>query len=129
MSATDRRSLAAVFAGGVAGALTRTGLVEAFPPHPGHWPWVTFGVNVVGAFVLGLLAARMAHDDVRRLLAGTGFCSALTTFSTVQIELLDMLDQDRLGLAAGYVAASLAAGLLAVAVATRIAAPREEATA
>ncbi len=57
----------------------------------------------------------------RRPLLGTGLCGALTTFSTIQVELLQMLDADRLGLAAAYAAVSLALGLLAVALATNLA--------
>jgi fluoride ion exporter CrcB/FEX len=56
----------------------------------------------------------------RRPFLGTGVCGALTTFSTVQIEVLDMLDHGTVGLAAGYVAASIGAGFLAVAAATNL---------
>jgi CrcB protein len=104
-----RRELAAVFAGGVVGALARAGVAEAWPPQPGHWPWATFLVNVAGAFVLGAVVARRYP----RALLGQGFCGALTTFSTLQLELLQMLDAGRSGLALAYAAASLAAGLAA----------------
>ncbi len=103
------RVLAAVFAGGIVGALARTGVVEALPHDPGHWPWATLLVNVAGAFVLGLVAARR----YRRALLGQGFCGALTTFSAFQLELLQMLDAGRAGLALACAAASLAAGLAA----------------
>lgn len=55
----DRRELAAVFAGGFLGALLRYGLDEAFADDPGSWPWATFIVNVVGAFLLGYFATRL----------------------------------------------------------------------
>ncbi len=103
------RELAAVFIGGVVGALARTGVAEALPPEPGHWPWATLLVNVAGAFVLGAVAAR----GYRRALLGQGFCGALTTFSAFQLELLHMLDADRTGLALAYAAVSLALGLAA----------------
>src|SRR3954462_10317977 len=112
----DARELGAVFAGGVAGALARAGVAEAVPPHAGHWPWATFAVNIAGAALLGwIVAGRRYHR-----LIGTGFCGALTTFSTMQLELLRMLDNDCFGLAAGYVSASIAAGLIAVHVAGRV---------
>ena len=99
----DRRELAAIFAGGFVGALARLGLVEALPPAPGEWPWATFVVNVVGAFALGYFTTRLQErlplSAYRRPLLGTGFCGALTTFSTMQLELLQMLDDGRVALA------------------------------
>ena len=98
-----------MFAGGIAGALARMGVVELLRHDPGHWPWATLLVNLAGAFVLGLVAAR----GYRRALIGQGVCGALTTFSTFQLELLEMLDAGRAGLALAYAAVSLAAGLAA----------------
>jgi CrcB protein len=120
----DRRELAAVFAGGAAGALLRVALARAYPPAGGRWPWVTFAINVSGAFILGYLVTRLQErlplSTYRRPLAGTGFCGAYTTFSTMQLELLRMLDRRHYGLAAGYVVASVVAGYLAVFVATAL---------
>ena len=124
MPSFDRRELAAVFAGGVAGALARAGLVEALPHARGAWPWATFVVNVVGTALLGYLVTRLQErlplSAYRRPFLGTGACGALTTFSTMQVELLQMLDAGRAGLAAGYAAASLAAGFAAVFLATKL---------
>ena len=120
----DRRELAAIFAGGVIGALARLGLVEALPSTPGQWPWATFVANVVGALALGYFTTRLQErlplSAYRRPFLGTGLCGALTTFSTVQLELLQMLDHGEGGLAAGYAAASVAAGLLAIALTTNL---------
>ncbi len=109
-----RRELAAVFAGGIVGALARAGLVEAWPPAPGHWPWVTFAVNVAGSAVIAFAFARFDVTALGRWAIGPGFCGALTTFSTMQLELYRMVDADHLGLALGYAAASLALGLAAI---------------
>ena len=91
---------------------------------PGAWPWATFGVNVLGALVLGWLVTsvreRRPLPAYGRPLLGTGLCGALTTFSTMQVEPLDMLDGGHVALAAGYAAASVTAGLLAVALATNL---------
>jgi CrcB protein len=112
---TDRRELAAVFAGGFAGAIARAVVVGALPAGDG-WPWATFLVNVAGAFALGALLTRLPSGSLGRPLLGTGVCGALTTFSAMQLELLRMLDGGDLGLALLYAAGSVAAGLLAVAV-------------
>jgi fluoride exporter len=118
----DRRQLLAIFVGGVLGALARTGLVELWPPQAGRWPWATFVVNVVGAFLLGYFVTRLQErlplSAYRRPLLGTGLCGALTTFSTMQVELLRMLDHGRDGLAVLYAGASIVAGFAAVTVAT-----------
>lgn len=111
---SDRRELGAIFLGGAVGALVRAGLVEAVGDGAPAWPWVTFGVNVVGAFLLGYFVTRLQErlplSSYKRPLLGTGFCGALTTFSTMQVELLKMFDAGRIGLAAGYIAGSLLAG-------------------
>jgi fluoride exporter len=120
----DRRELAAIFVGGAIGAVVRYGLAEALPHDAGTWPWATFIVNLAGALALGYLTTRLQErlppTAYRRPLLGTGLCGALTTFSTVQIELLQMLDDGRAGLAAGYAAASIAAGVLAIAATTNL---------
>ena len=116
----DRRELAAIFAGGFAGAIARAELTVAFPTGSGEWPWVTFAVNVAGAFLLGYLATRLPPSSPRRPLLATGFCGALTTFSTMQVELLHMLDDDHIWLALAYALGSVVAGFAAVALATNL---------
>ena len=120
MGAVSATDLTAVFAGGAAGTLARAGLLEAVPVVPGAWPWATFAANVAGAFVLGVVAARTAPASRARALLGTGVCGALTTFSAMQVELLQMLAAQRLTLALAYAAASVAAGLAAVALGRRL---------
>lgn len=120
----DRRELVAIFAGGFAGAVARAALAEAWPGTAGGWPWATFGVNVLGAFLLGYFTTRLQErlplSAYRRPLLGTGLCGALTTFSTMQIELLRMLDAGRVGLAVAYAVVSVVAGFAAVALATNL---------
>ena len=92
----DGREIAAIFAGGFIGAIARAALADMSPADARHWPWATFIVNVVGAFLLGYATTRLQErlplSSYRRPLLGTGFCGALTTFSTMQLELLRMLD-------------------------------------
>ena len=118
----DRREIAAIFAGGALGTLVRAALAEAFPHPATAWPWPTFGVNIVAAFLLGYFVTRLQErlplSSYRRPLLGTGLCGGLSTFSTMQVELLNMLSAHAWGLAAGYAAASIAAGYAAIHLAT-----------
>jgi fluoride exporter len=118
----ERQEIAAIAAGGAAGALLRVALARTAATGAADWPWVTFAVNLAGAFALGYFATRLQErlplSAYRRPLLGTGLCGALTTFSTVQLELVRMLDHGRIGLATGYAAASVLAGFVAVAAAT-----------
>jgi len=120
----DRREVAAVFAGGFVGTITRAELVDALPVRNGHWPWATFAVNLAGAFLLGYFTTRLQErlplSSYRRPLLGTGLCGGLTTFSTMQVELLRMLDRSQFALALAYALVSVAAGFVAVAVATNL---------
>ncbi len=120
----DGRELAAVFVGGALGTVARAALETLAAPDPGRWPWPTFIVNIVGAFLLGYFATRLLErlpvSSYRRPLLGTGLCGGLTTFSTMQVETIKMLEHHHYGLAAGYTAASIAAGLLAVYIATAL---------
>ncbi len=113
------RELTAVFAGGCIGAIARVVLAEAIVSDAGSWPWATFVANVAGALALGFVATGTLTRG-RMLLLGPGLCGALTTFSTMQLELLLMLDAGRWELAASYASASVAAGLGAVGVAARV---------
>lgn len=87
----------------------------------GVFPWGTLIVNVIGSLILGaLVGLGVRHHLPAAVVAliGTGFCGALTTFSTMQVELLEMLDAHRYGLAVSYAGASVAAGFAAVHLAT-----------
>jgi CrcB protein len=99
----------AVMLGGAAGTLARAGVAEALPVTPGHWPWATLLVNLFGTALLGWVVAA----DRWRPLVGTGFCGALTTFSTFQVELVHLADEGHVPLAAAYLVTSVAAGLAA----------------
>jgi fluoride exporter len=120
----DRRELAAIFCGGIVGALARTALAQAFGDSAHTWPWAIFAINVVGAFLLGYFVTRLAErlptSAYKRPFLGTGVCGALTTFSTVQLELYKMTRAHEWGLAVGYAAATLLAGFAAVTLATAL---------
>ncbi|MGZ4577375.1 MAG: fluoride efflux transporter CrcB, partial [Mycobacterium sp.] len=67
----------------------------------------------LGYFTTRLLE-RLPVSSYRRPLLGTGFCGGLTTFSTMQVETLKMVQHDHWGLAVAYTATSILLGLLAV---------------
>lgn len=117
LSRFERRRLAAIYVGGVLGALARVGLAEAAPHGPGEWPWGTFTVNMAGALLLGYVFARLGdhpEESLAHPLLTSGVCGTLTTFSTLQLELFEMVDSGHIGLAATYVAVTLAVGFLCV---------------
>jgi CrcB protein len=124
MPQLDRREIAAIFLGGMAGSLLRVWLGETFSSGVADWPWAIFAINVSGSFVLAYLATRLQErlpqSTYRRPLLGTGFCGAYTTFSTMQVEILQMLDHHRYGLASAYALCSIAAGYLAISAATAL---------
>jgi CrcB protein len=108
----------AVAVGGAAGGYLRVGLsLLPWTGSAASWPWVTFAVNASGTFVLAftvaLLHARGRSTSLVRPLVGVGFCGALTTFSTLQLEVFRMLRADQWLLAAGYLGASMLAGVAA----------------
>jgi CrcB protein len=120
----DGREVAAVFAGGALGTLARAALAEAFPHSATAWPWPTFAVNIVAAFLLGYFVTRLQErlplSSYRRPLLGTGLCGGLSTFSTMQLEIVRMLDAHAWGLAVGYAAASIVAGYAAIQLSTAV---------
>lgn len=111
----DPRKLLAIYLGGVVGALLRVGLAEAAATGSGAWPWATFAANMTGALLLGWFFALFREHSEERLhhpFLGIGVCGTLTTFSTMQLELYEMVDGGHAALAAAYATATLAAGYL-----------------
>ncbi|MBT2548977.1 CrcB family protein [Arthrobacter sp. ISL-65] len=108
-----------VITGGVFGALARYGLSTVLPS-PGGWPLSTLIINLAGALLLGLLLealVRRGPDAGRlrmiRLLAGTGFMGAFTTYSTLALETNTLLGTGRSTDAIAYVAATVIGGAVA----------------
>ena len=114
----------AILAGGALGTLARFALAEALPAPGADWHWATLIANVIGAAALGVILVRLPNpantpSRLRAFLA-TGVCGGLTTFSTMQRELLVMIDDGHGALALSYAAVSIVAGLLAVLVTVRL---------
>jgi CrcB protein len=119
--------LCAVSAGGAAGALARYGLGVAFPHRPGEIPWATFGVNVSGCLLIGVLMVLVADVwPTRRLLRpflGTGLLGGYTTFSTYIVDVQHLVGTGAARTALAYLAGTLLAAMAAVyagATATRL---------
>jgi CrcB protein len=72
---------------------------------------------MLGALLLGYFFARLRdhpEDSLAHPFLTTGTCGSLTTFSTLQLELFEMVGAGRLALAAAYTGATLAAGFIFV---------------
>lgn len=80
--------------------------------HPTGLPWGTLAVNTAGSLVLGLVVGAAASPEVTALV-GTGFCGALTTYSTFGLETVVLGEQGRRGAAALNAVGSVVLGLAA----------------
>lgn len=104
-----------VVAGGAVGAALRY-LMSVVAKQRAHssFHWGTFAANVTAAFVLGFVAAAAGEDVVtqrEQLLLATGFCGALSTWSTFSYELLTQVSARQAAAAAVYLTATVAVGL------------------
>lgn len=115
----DPRRVGVVLVGGLLGGLARYEAVTHWAAAAGTFPWPTFTVNTAGAFILGLLVIVVLEvigpSTYARPLIGAGFCGSLTTFSSVAVQVDELVAHGHAGTGFGYLAASLAAGLLAAA--------------
>jgi CrcB protein len=113
-------TVAMVLLGGAIGAPMRY-LTDLFiqSRHDSVFPWGTFTVNILGSLILGITAALVTElGPPAWVLAfiGTGFCGALTTFSTFGFETVRLLEEGSVLTAVANCVASLVVGLGACAV-------------
>ena len=78
------------------------------------FPWSTFVVNVVGCLLIGVLSVQLPEQHRMRPILVTGVLGGFTTMSAFAVELNDLADASRNGVAATYLVATLAAGAGAV---------------
>ena len=111
------------------GAAAREATEQALPTAHHGFPLATMLINLSGAFLLGVLLEWLVRAGAdsgwrrrTRLLAGTGFMGAYTTYSTFVVEADLLVRSGRAGLAAAYVAATVVGGLVTVAAGIAVAA-------
>ena len=108
-----------VFVGGGLGAAARHGVnrltLAWFGP---NFPWGTLSVNVVGCFLMGLVAANLVDTSSNaKLFLATGVLGGFTTFSAFSLDALTLYERGQPGAAFLYIAASLLLSLAAIAAA------------
>lgn len=106
--------------GGGLGAASRFGVSLAVPARADAWPWATFGINVAGSLLIGVLAgwlsSRGEAGEPWRLFLGVGVLGGFTTFSAYSLETMRMIERNDWVGASTYSIGSVIAGLVAVAI-------------
>jgi len=111
----------AVAIGGALGSVARFWLTAVVADLTGpRFPWGTLLINILGSFVIGLVAALTLpparadmHPDLRVFLM-TGVCGGFTTFSAFSLQTLDLLQSGAVWAAAGYIVGSVVLCLIGV---------------
>jgi len=113
-------NLLLIFIGGGTGSVARYSMMNLISRQtgPGAFPWHTLGVNILGAFVIGILmevlALRLSMPQPSRLLLVTGFLGGFTTFSAFSLESALLLEKGDYMNMAAYIAASVIGTIVAV---------------
>lgn len=123
-----------VFVGGCLGTLARYGVTTALPHPTDSWPVATFVINLLGAFILGLLLQglfRKGSDQEKyqllRLGIGTGFIGAFTTYGSFAVETNLLVTNHHINMGVSYAVATVVLGLLLSALGIFVASRRRSA--
>lgn len=107
-----------VFIGGVVGALARYFIDRFVKEEIGQsLPWGTLTVNVIACIILGAVMGVFSKGGISTevvALLGTGFCGALSTFSTLSNETLKLIESGFIGKACANIAISLVLGVVSI---------------
>lgn len=102
-----------VAAGGFLGAICRFGLNNFIQArHHKSFPFGTFTINVTGSFLLGLLFAYRHLSSEVLFFLGTGFLGAYTTFSTYELEAVELIRRGRTIISLIYLVISVVIGII-----------------
>lgn len=113
----EARTAAGVAVGGAIGATARWLIgvpLRGTTPELDSFPWSTFLVNVIGCLLIGVASVRLAESHRFRPFLVTGVLGGFTTMSAFAVELNDLADASRNGVAAAYLAVTLVTGACAV---------------
>ncbi|NNG35711.1 fluoride efflux transporter FluC [Nakamurella aerolata] len=115
------RLLLLVAMGGTIGTAAREWLSMVFPFSRNDFGWTTFGINLCGALLLGLLLELLGRRGAdtggrrtARLFAGTGVLGGFTTYSALATDSAYLISH-RPVVGLGYAIGTVAGGLLAAA--------------
>ncbi|MGN8550598.1 fluoride efflux transporter CrcB [Bradyrhizobium sp. 13971] len=111
--------LAAVAIGGSLGSVARYLVAIGAGRLVGtEFPWGTLVINIVGSFLIGVLAEAFAlswnASQVTRVFLTVGICGGFTTFSTFSLDAIVLMQRGELWAAGAYIAASVALSILAL---------------
>lgn len=108
------RNFLLVGAGGAAGSMLRYAIAVALPRTERDFPWATLTVNLIGCFLIGLLAGCMPKSQWLQqagwMLLATGLCGGFTTFSAFALDNVKLFNADSGATAFSYIAASIVCG-------------------
>ncbi|WCN81405.1 fluoride efflux transporter FluC [Micromonospora sp. LH3U1] len=117
--------LAIIVGGGIGATLRYVLWLNFAAATPPHFPWVTFMINIVGAFALGavmtLLAAHRLPGPWGKPFLSTGLIGGFTTWSHFIVESDQLIGARRSGLAIIYIVVSIVGGVIAAALGARLA--------
>ena len=109
-----------VFIGGGLGSVARHGVNRAGLALLGPgFPWWTFAVNVLGSFLIGLLAGLFGALETghnARLFLITGFLGGFTTFSAFSLDALTLWERGALLQSGLYILGTVILSLIAAAI-------------
>ena len=113
MEALSLKALLYIFIGGGSGSLLRYLIGWGTAQLLGRpTPWATWGINLLGSLLLGLMMRPTGLSADYRPLLIIGFCGGFTTFSTLSADLVNYLRSGELLMALAYLSLSLIGGVL-----------------